>query len=229
MKEWRQHILNQNDGTHPAEPAQRCSLIIFEAWMKRKCLEQPLIDFRAGLTFQGHIEDADGITATLIDKSFQTHSIRCKYMVGCDGGRSQVRRSMGIKMVGGSLPIPTFLVHFRSKELGELRPFGPYWHAISFGAGAIINQDDTDTFTVQCFIPPGADVAKLDPYASIYRVLGTASTPFPIKVDEVLAYSAWKPKLAIAAQWLSAGRRVLLAGDSGTYLGALLLHLFGWI
>jgi 2-polyprenyl-6-methoxyphenol hydroxylase-like FAD-dependent oxidoreductase len=218
VKEWREIIKKQNDGTHPAEPAHRCSLIIFEAWMKQKCLDQPLIDFRTGWTFQSHTEDADRVTATFVDQNSQTHTIQCQYMVGCDGGRSQVRISLGVKMVGGSLPIPAFLIHFRSEELGELRPFGRYWHAVNFGMGAVINQNDKDIFTINMYILPGTDMTELDPYESIYRVLGTASSPLKIKIDEVMVHSCWKPKVAVAERWLSEGRRVLLAGDAGTYM-----------
>jgi 2-polyprenyl-6-methoxyphenol hydroxylase-like FAD-dependent oxidoreductase len=184
--------------------------------MKRKCLEQPLIDFRSGLTYQSYVEDAEGVTATLVDQTSQIRRIRSRYMVGCDGGRSQVRKSLGIKMVGGSLPMRVLLVHFTSKELGGLRPLGDFWHAIRLDGGAIINQDDKDTFTAQCFLPPGCDEATVDPLESIYRTLGTASSPYQVNVDQILASSAWTPKLAVAESWMSGGQRVLLAGDAGT-------------
>jgi 2-polyprenyl-6-methoxyphenol hydroxylase-like FAD-dependent oxidoreductase len=71
--------------------------------MKRKCLEQPSIDGRFGWKYQSAIEDETGVTSTFIDPKAQTHTIRSKYLIGCDGGGSKVRKTAGIRMVGGYL------------------------------------------------------------------------------------------------------------------------------
>jgi 2-polyprenyl-6-methoxyphenol hydroxylase-like FAD-dependent oxidoreductase len=103
VKEWRETIHSQNDGTQPAEPGQRCSQIIFEAWLKRKCLEQKLIDGRFGWKFQTFLEENAGVTSTFLDLDGKEHKVRSQYILGCDGGGSRVRRAAGIKMFGGSL------------------------------------------------------------------------------------------------------------------------------
>jgi FAD-dependent monooxygenase len=103
VEEWRQKIFEQNDGSQPAEPGQRCSQIIFEAWMKRKCLVQKLIDGRFGWKYQSAVEDENGVTSLFIDLAGQAHTVRSKYLIGCDGGGSRVRRNAGIRMIGGYL------------------------------------------------------------------------------------------------------------------------------
>lgn len=110
MQEWRQKILEQNDGSQPAEPGQRCSQIIFEAWMKQKCLEQPSIDGRFGWIYQSAVEDDSGVTSFFIDLEGQTYTVRSKYLIGCDGGGSKVRRGAGIRMIGGYLQVDTFQI-----------------------------------------------------------------------------------------------------------------------
>lgn len=46
-------------------------------------------------------QDADGVTATVRDRvSNETYQIRAKYLVGADGGRSQVAEDIGLPMVG---------------------------------------------------------------------------------------------------------------------------------
>lgn len=102
-KEWREEIHAKNDGTQAAEPGQRCPQIIFEAWMKKKCLEQKLIEGRFGWKFQTFEEDGAGVTSTFVDLDGVEHKLRSKYLVGCDGGGSLVRRKASIKMIGGSL------------------------------------------------------------------------------------------------------------------------------
>jgi len=103
VDEWRKAISENNDGSHPAEPGQRCSQIIFEAWMKDKCLQQKLIDGHFGLTFVSAIEDDEGVTSHLTDKEGRAHVVRSLYLVGADGGGSTVRKSAGIKMIGGPM------------------------------------------------------------------------------------------------------------------------------
>jgi 2-polyprenyl-6-methoxyphenol hydroxylase-like FAD-dependent oxidoreductase len=100
VDEWRKIINEKNDGTHPAEPYQRCSQIIFEAWLKDKCIQQPLIDGHFGLKFISCAEDAAGITSHLVDKEGRAHVVRSQYVIGCDDGGSTVRRSADIEMIG---------------------------------------------------------------------------------------------------------------------------------
>lgn len=50
-----------------------------------------------------HFEpDADGVTATLRDADGREETLRCDWLVGCDGARSPVRTQLGIPFVGGT-------------------------------------------------------------------------------------------------------------------------------
>lgn len=93
----------RNDGTQPAEPYQRCSQIIFEDWMKKKVIEQPLIDSHFGMKFISATETTEGVESHLVDLEGREHIVRSQYLVGADGGGSIVRRTAGIKLEGGPL------------------------------------------------------------------------------------------------------------------------------
>ncbi|KAK9427692.1 FAD binding domain-containing protein [Lipomyces doorenjongii] len=214
VAQWRESIAKQNDGTQPAEPGQRCSQIIFEAWMKRKCLEHPLIDARFGLKFQSLSEDENGVVSTFEDLDGQKQTIQSRFVVGCDGGASRVRKSSGVRMIGGAMPVTMFLVHFRSKELAEKRPFGRFWHAFPTDGAFMVDQDEQDTFTIQLPLADETDPTKVDPLHAIYSVLGGANAPYKVNVDEVLVSSAWRPNFCIADSYISKGGKVLLAGDA---------------
>jgi hypothetical protein len=108
VEEWRKTIREQNDGTQAAEPGQRCSQTIFEAWMKKKCLSKPLIDGRFGWKFQTLVEDDTGVTSTFVDLEGKGHVVRSRYLIGCDGGGSRVRRFAGIKMIGGYMCVSPY-------------------------------------------------------------------------------------------------------------------------
>ena len=99
----RETIREENNGSHPAEPYQRCSQILFEAWMKENCIHEPLIDGQFGLKFVSSTEDDEGVTSYLEDKDGRTHVVWSQYLAGCDGGTSTVRRSIGINTAGGAL------------------------------------------------------------------------------------------------------------------------------
>ncbi|KAK9482716.1 2,4-dichlorophenol 6-monooxygenase [Lipomyces starkeyi] len=215
IDEWRAAIANTNDGTHPAEPAQRCSQVALEAWMKQKCLAQPSIDGRFGWKYLSHVEDHDGVLSTFIDVNGQEHNVRSRYLVGADGGGSLVRATAGIRMIRSALPVALYLAHFRSKDLAQRRPFGRFWHLFPPFGGFIVDQDEDETFTAHMQLDSiDMDVTKIDPYEWVYKCFGGAGEPYRFVIDEIIVSSAWRPNFAIADRYLSEGGRVILAGDA---------------
>jgi hypothetical protein len=49
---WREKIKNTNDWSMPREPYQRCSQVVFEAWLKPICEANPLISTFFGYKFE---------------------------------------------------------------------------------------------------------------------------------------------------------------------------------
>ena len=97
-----QRIKEQNDGSQPREPWQRCSQAIFEAWLKPRIQAEPLIDSIFGLKLESLVESDKGVEAHLTDVvSGEQHIIDSQYVIGCDGGGSRVRRSIGATLIGG--------------------------------------------------------------------------------------------------------------------------------
>ncbi|KAK5998384.1 FAD-dependent monooxygenase apdD [Cladobotryum mycophilum] len=197
--EMAHQIKAQNDGTSPREAYQRCSQVVFEAWLKRKIQteEKENIDAHFGLKFESLVETEEGVESTLTDVvTGEKHKVYSKYVVACDGAGSRVRRSVGIDLLGGPTPMALFLIHFKSKDLTKIHKQGQFWHIFFTSRAFIISQDEVDTWTVHKAIPLDADWQSLDPEAVIAEVLGGNIGPYPIKVDEV------------------PGGRVFLAGDA---------------
>lgn len=107
-----------------------------------------------------------------------------------------------------------FLVHFRSKELAEARPFGRFWHMFSPMHVLFIDQEEGDTFTAHMGLEADQDPTEIDPREWVYRVLGGIEKPYRFKIDEILVTSAWRINFAIAEQYLSSGGRIVLGGDA---------------
>jgi 2-polyprenyl-6-methoxyphenol hydroxylase-like FAD-dependent oxidoreductase len=57
-----------------------------------------------GRELTGWTEEADGLTCTVQDGDGTVHSVRTRYLVGCDGAHSTVRQGTGISFVGGAYP-----------------------------------------------------------------------------------------------------------------------------
>lgn len=194
--------------------------MIFEAWLREICEKDPLVDLRYGWKVEEVEEDSDEVKTTVSNVDTCARSvIESKYVAGCDGAGSRVRRALQMPLDGGPIPAFVLLIHFKSKDLSRLHKLGQFWHIFFFGqtgefSGAVIAQDEVDTWTVHMFLPLDADESLIDSHEAIYQTLGGAHGPYPIKVDEILVRSSWRPNIAVARQWASPMRRVFLAGDS---------------
>src|SRR6476659_5822130 len=110
-----QHIMRMVNGTgqvlaNVAPGAQEFG------WPRRNGCIQPLVDaelltglsrfghvdVRFSHTLLGYVDDVDGVTATVALADGTRTTIRARYLVGCDGGRSITRTSMGVTFEGQS-------------------------------------------------------------------------------------------------------------------------------
>lgn len=104
VSRFRETIDSKNDGSQPLEPYQRLSQEIFEAWMKRVCDAEPLVDVRFGWRLDAIHEMTDQVEAIVSkgnDSNIELHSLKSKYVVACDGASSRCRRSLNIPLDGG--------------------------------------------------------------------------------------------------------------------------------
>jgi FAD-dependent monooxygenase len=118
-------------------------------------------------------------------------------------------------------PVRAILVHFKSRDLRRLHRHGRFWHIFltdpSGGlGGAIIAQDEIDTWTTHLFLPAnaGEDVDALSAEEVVARVLGGMYDPYSITIDKVLVRSTWRPVIAVTKTWSGPHSRVFLAGDA---------------
>lgn len=85
----------------PREPYQRCSQAIFEAWLKPHVDAQPSVATKFGVRLETLTEYDDHVESTLVDYAGEQHFVTSKYVIGCDGAGSKVRRCLGIPLTGG--------------------------------------------------------------------------------------------------------------------------------
>jgi 2-polyprenyl-6-methoxyphenol hydroxylase-like FAD-dependent oxidoreductase len=90
--EWTERIRDQNEGSKPREPYQRCSQAVFEPWLKPHIQAESLIDSYSGLKFESLEETEEGVVSQLVDTvTGEKYVVKSKYGVGCDRAGSRVQ------------------------------------------------------------------------------------------------------------------------------------------
>lgn len=201
VAEFRERMRLCNDGTMPSEPPMRVSQVIIEPVLKSAIDAHPLVDVRFGTAFETFGQDEHGVAVTLSTG----HTIRADYLIGCDGGNSQVRQQLGIGLSGQARVAQRFITHFRSDATELLQRWGPAWHYQS-DQGTLVAQNDCDTWTLLSRFPDGLTFDQVDPSALIEAFVGA-----PID-HEIIVCNSWWPNLLVADSFGEG--RVLLAGDA---------------
>lgn len=137
-------------------------------------------------------------------------TLRARYLVAADGGRSAVRRALGIAMTGETVdPNPTLVADVRIDGLDR-----DNWHIFPPRDGAdflaICPLAGTEDFQVTARFPEGTDV-DLTP-DGIRKVVADRSHIPAENLTEVRWASDFRPRAALADRFRSG--RVFLAGDA---------------
>ncbi|MET7918638.1 FAD-dependent oxidoreductase [Streptomyces avermitilis] len=163
------------------------------------------VDF--GREVVGLRQDEDGVTAEFASGA----AVRARYAVAADGGRSAVRRALGIGMAGETVdPNPMLVADVRITGLDR-----DNWHIFpprgdDDGLLVIWPLAGTEDFQVVAQFPEGTEVdLSLD---GIRKVVATRSHLAPAEVTEVRWASDFRPRAAMADRFRVG--RVFFAGDA---------------
>ncbi|MFF1685213.1 MULTISPECIES: rifampin monooxygenase [unclassified Streptomyces] len=105
MKPWPDRL----DTAHPFGVA--ASQPVTERLLNERALELGA-EIRRGCEVAGVSQDEAGVTVELTDGT----QLRSRYLVGCDGGRSLVRKQLGVDFTGEPATIETLLGEMRATE-----------------------------------------------------------------------------------------------------------------
>ncbi|MDN3024445.1 FAD-dependent oxidoreductase [Streptomyces sp. S.PB5] len=160
-----------------------------------------------GRELTGLTQDAEGVTAHFADGT----DLRARYAVAADGGRSAVRRALGIGMTGEPVdPKPMLVADVRLTGLDR-----EHWHLFpprgeDDGFLAICPLAGTEDFQVAAQFPEGSTVdVSLD---GVRKVIAARSHLDADAVTELRWASDFRPRMALADRFRSG--RVFLAGDA---------------
>jgi 2-polyprenyl-6-methoxyphenol hydroxylase-like FAD-dependent oxidoreductase len=207
VAEARAQIAACNDGSMPLEPYQLISQYTLEPLLKREAERLPSVTVRYGCEFLSLSQDADAVVATVRDGDGRSGEIRARYLVGCDGGNSAVRKQLGIQLRGDGNLLRLHQALYHCPALYDRIPIGPgpghgrHYHVADHQATFLIMQDSTRHWTLHAVVERPEEMA-----AQFERTIG-------VPVDyEMLYVGPWKQNLLLADRYRDG--RVFLAGDS---------------
>lgn len=198
------------DPAEPSEDSPYNKPWMVPQWRTQKILAERLAELGGEIAFGreavGLTQDAEGVTVRLSGGG----ALRGRYLVAADGGRSAVRRALGIGMTGETVdPHPTLVADVRITGLDR-----DNWHIFPprDGAGflALCPLAGTEDFQVTARFEEGADV-DLTPDGIRKVIAGRSHIPAEA-VTEVRWASDFRPRAALADRFRAG--RVFLAGDA---------------
>jgi 2-polyprenyl-6-methoxyphenol hydroxylase-like FAD-dependent oxidoreductase len=198
----KKQIAACRDASMPLEPYQLISQYTLEPLLKAVAETLPSVSVRYGCELLSFTQDAASVSAQ-VKRNGATEIVRAKYLVGCDGGSSVVRRQLGIKLVGEGNILQMRQALYRCDDLYERIPIGKgrHYHVADTNSTQLIVQDDTRHFTINCAVEKDEQMPGM--FENVCAM--------PVKY-EMLYAGPWTQHLLLAERF--AEGRVLLAGDA---------------
>ncbi|MER6502745.1 FAD-dependent monooxygenase [Streptomyces sp. NPDC001455] len=164
--------------------------------------------------------DADRVTATVATAQ-GTEQVSAAYLVGCDGGRSLVRKRLGISFEGFTEEDKQLIVG--DVQVDGLAPDAWYqWLDLDLGVVMLCPLSGTRSWQIQATPPLDAGGRPMEPSVEALQQAVDRATGMPIRVHDATWLSASRINVRMADR-LRVGR-VFLAGDAAhvhPVLGAL--------
>lgn len=193
------------------EPQHRVSQIFLEPILEEAVRALPSVDVRRGWRVEQVSQDADQVSVRAVEVATgAVEEIRASYVVGCDGGSSAVRKSLGVALRGDAQVAERRVsIYFRSDELAGLLEPDPGWMYWWYGTphrGSFVQLDGTSLFLCHGRMPEGVEPADVDADEVLVAAIGR-----PVEHEKIQVVR-WDPRRLVADTFRVG--RVMLAGDA---------------
>jgi len=139
-------------------------------------------------------------------------TIRCRYLAGCDGGRSTVRKAIGAELAGIPIYQRVQSTYFRAPKLKSLLRGEPAWMYLAFNprrCGTMMAIDGQETWLIHNFLyNDEPDYDSVDRDWAIRDIIGAP----PGFEYEIISKEDWIGRRLVADKFQNG--RVFIAGDA---------------
>jgi 2-polyprenyl-6-methoxyphenol hydroxylase-like FAD-dependent oxidoreductase len=191
----------------------RVSQLYLEPVMFARLRSLPGVTLLNETRFESHRQVEDGVAVHARSHDGADVVVEAQYLIGCDGGRSAIRRAIGAQLVGDAELGRTRTTLVRAPELLSLfagrRPAWMSWVSSHKVRGTVIAIDGRETWLLHRGMPNrDMPYEALDFDQSIRDLLGVG----PSFAYEVLNHEDWAGRRLVADRFRDG--RVFIAGDA---------------
>jgi len=182
----------------------------FDPVLRRHAESLPAVNLRYDTMLDSFRQDGEKVTAEIVDaKASVRETLEADYLVGCDGGKSAVRRALGIAYQGVFSQGMNVAVLFRSPRLLPSISFGPavmYQIVNSRINGTIAAVDGRELWRLNL---RGVQQEQIDRFNAPEKMRFALGERIPF---ELLDVRPWTGHCVVAERYQEG--RVFLAGDA---------------
>lgn len=200
-----------------AEPPHRCSQIYLEAILRETASACPGVDVRFSQRLESFRREGAGVVAEIRNlANDKTYQVSAKHLVGADGGRSTIRRELGIRyegeggvarqMMGGAMLATLFEV-LPNQDWLTIDTAWQYWVVAHDVRALLVSVDGANKYVMLTRIPDGTDPDDIDDLELLKLATGR-----PVKAN-ILLRTPWTAGHALLAESYGENR-VWLVGDA---------------
>jgi 2-polyprenyl-6-methoxyphenol hydroxylase-like FAD-dependent oxidoreductase len=202
------------DGWWPTpEPPHRINQAYLEPVLLAHAASRPSIRLLNRTEVEDLSQDGAGVTAFARNLQVgEPLSLRCRFLVGCDGARSLVRRTIGATLCGAEALQRVQSTCIHAPQLAHLLPGRPAWLYLLFNprrCGTMIAIDGRETWQIHNWLyRDEPDFASIDRDWAVRAILG-------VEADfayEVVAQEDWVARRLVADRFRE--NRVFICGDA---------------
>lgn len=195
------------------EPPHRINQLFLEPILLEHAAAMPGVTLLNRTQVTTFTQDDEGVLATALDlDTGVARQIRARYMAGCDGGSSPVRKQIGAKLEGTAVIQRVQSTYIRAPQLLDMIPGKRAWSYYSYNprrCGTIFAIDGHETWLVHNHLNPDEpEFDSVDRDQSIRNILGVG----PDFLYEVISKEDWVGRRLVADRFRD--RNVFLAGDA---------------
>jgi 2-polyprenyl-6-methoxyphenol hydroxylase-like FAD-dependent oxidoreductase len=195
------------------EPPHRINQIFLEPILFEHAAAQPRIRIINRTSVEDVMVGDDSATVTLRDiEGRTTRRVKCRYLIGCDGARSVVRKAIGAELSGDAIIQRVQSTYIRAPGLIDRQQTASAWGTGAINprrSGMVYAIDGHERWLVHNYMKPGeTEFEAVDRDACLRTILGVGAD-FEY---EVISKEDWYGRRLIANKFRD--RSAFIAGDA---------------